>query len=74
MSWAVMALAVKAFPEKLLWVVSVLGAIGHNTGQLLAAMLVTKTASLIWYGPALLCTAIRPALLRALEPCIFSGR
>lgn len=58
MSWAVMGLTVKAFPEKLLWVVSVLGAIGHNAGQLLAAMLVTKTAALIWYGPALLCAAI----------------
>lgn len=58
LSWAIMSLMVKVFSEKLLWVVSVLGAIGHNAGQLAAAMLVTKTASLIWYGPALLCTAI----------------
>jgi len=58
LSWAVMALTEKLFSEKLLWVVSVLGAIGHNAGQLAAAMLVTKTASIIWYGPALLCTAI----------------
>lgn len=58
LSWAVMALVLKAFPEKLLWVVSVLGAIGHNAGQLLAAILVTRTASLVWYAPALLCAAI----------------
>lgn len=58
LSWAVMGLTMGLFGEKQLWVVSVLGAVGHNAGQLLAAMAVTKTASLIWYGPALLCAAI----------------
>ena len=58
LSWAVMACLVGRFEERLLWVVSVFGAIGHNAGQLLAAMAVTKTASLIWYGPALLASAI----------------
>ncbi len=58
LSWAVMALTVNLMGEKNLWVVSVFGAVGHNAGQLLAAMLITKTASLLWYGPALLCSAI----------------
>ena len=58
LSWAVMALTEKLFSEKLLWVVSVLGAVGHNAGQLLAAMAVTKTVSILWYGPALLCAAV----------------
>jgi heptaprenyl diphosphate synthase len=58
LSWAVMSLTLGLFSQKQLWIVSVLGAIGHNAGQLLAAMAVTKTASLIWYGPALLCAAI----------------
>lgn len=58
LSWAVMAGILKLFPEKLLWVVSVFGAIGHNAGQLLAAVAVTKTPSLFWYGPALLASAI----------------
>ncbi len=58
LSWAVMACILGLFPEKLLWVVSVFGAIGHNAGQLLAAAAVTKTASLFWYGPALLASAI----------------
>ena len=58
LSWLVMALTVKLFEEKLLWVVSVLGAVGHNAGQLLAAIAVTRTASLVAYGPALLCAAI----------------
>lgn len=58
LSWVVMALTVGLMGAKKLWVVSVFGAIGHNAGQLAAAMVVTKTASLIWYGPALLCAAI----------------
>ena len=57
-SWCVMALLVGRFPEKLLWVVSVLGAIGHNAGQLAAAVAVTGTPALLWYGPALLAAAI----------------
>ena len=58
LSWTVMALLVGRFEDKLLWVVSVFGAIGHNAGQLLAAMAVTRSAALVWYGPALLASAI----------------
>ena len=58
LSWAVMAALLGAFPEKLLWVVSMFGAIGHNAGQLLAALLVTGTPGILWYGPALLAAAI----------------
>ncbi len=58
LSWAVMAALVGRFPQKLLWVVSVFGAIGHNAGQLLAAAAVTRTAAIFWYGPALLAAAI----------------
>ncbi len=58
LSWAVMALLAGRFEEKLLWVVSVFGAIGHNAGQLLAAAAVTKSAAIFWYGPALLASAV----------------
>ncbi len=58
LSWAVMAAVLGLFDEKQIWVVSVLGAVAHNAGQLLAAMAVTKTAALIAYAPALLCAAI----------------
>ena len=57
-SWCVMAALLGLFPEKLMWVVSVFGAIGHNAGQLLAAVLVTGTPGILWYGPALLAAAI----------------
>ena len=58
LSWCVMAALIGLFPEKLLWVVSVFGAIGHNAGQLLAALVVTGTPGILWYGPALLAAAI----------------
>ena len=58
LSWAVMALVLNRFPRNLLWVVSVLGAIAHNAGQLLAAIFVTRTPSLLAYGPVLLAAAI----------------
>ena len=57
-SWCVMSALLGRFPEKLLWVVSVFGAIGHNAGQLLAAVAVTGTPGLFWYGPILLTAAI----------------
>ena len=41
-----------------LFAVSVFGAIGHNAGQLLAAVMVTGTPGILWYGPALLAAAI----------------
>ncbi|MBR2716473.1 MAG: Gx transporter family protein [Oscillospiraceae bacterium] len=57
-SWAVMASVLRLFDEKRLWAVSVLGAIGHNAGQLAAALAVTKSPGILAYGPALLCAAI----------------
>lgn len=58
LSWAVMAAVLGLFEEKLLWALSVLGAIGHNAGQLAAAIAVTRTPALVAYGPALLCAAV----------------
>lgn len=53
LSWAVMALCWNCFEEKQFWILSALGALGHNAGQLLMAMAVTRSAALLWYGPAL---------------------
>ena len=58
LAWGIMALTLGFFEEKQLWIVSVFGALGHNAGQLLAAVAVTKTPSLLWYGPALLASGI----------------
>lgn len=40
--------------EKHLWVASVLGAVLHNTGQMAAALIVTRTAQLLLYYPFLI--------------------
>ena len=40
--------------NRYLWFVSVCGAILHNIGQILAAMLVMQTTQVIWYLPFLL--------------------
>lgn len=48
-AYLIMALLVGLFPEKLLWVVSVLAALAHNAGQMLVAIFVTGTPSIMIY-------------------------
>lgn len=43
--------------------VSIIGGIFHNTGQLLVAMAVLETDSLIYYGPALLAAGVVTGLI-----------
>lgn len=52
-AYLIMCLTIRHFPERLLWVVSVLAAFGHNAGQLLVAVWVTGTPSILVYAPAL---------------------
>ena len=58
LAYAVMCLTVKLFPERLLWVVSVFAAIGHNIGQLAVSVFVTGTPSILVYAPALVASGI----------------
>lgn len=58
LAYLIMAVLIGLFPERLMWVVSIFGAIAHNAGQLAAAIFVTKTVGLLYYGPALLAAAI----------------
>lgn len=44
--------------EKQMWAVSVFGAIGHNIGQIAAAIFITETLQIIWYLPVLLISAV----------------
>ncbi|MCM1299801.1 MAG: Gx transporter family protein [Firmicutes bacterium] len=48
-----MLLLKKIIPQNRLWLCSVLGAVLHNTGQLLAAFLLMKTAAVFAYLPFL---------------------
>lgn len=66
LAWAVMALTVYRFPEKQLWVVSVLAALGHNAGQLLVSVWVSGTTAILVYAPALLAAGIAAGLFTGL--------
>ena len=46
-AYIVMCLLIKVFPEKLMWVVSVLAALAHNAGQLAVAVWVSGSASML---------------------------
>ena len=52
-AYLVMCLLIKVFPEKLMWVVSVLAALAHNAGQLAVAVWVSGTPAMLVYAPAL---------------------
>lgn len=41
-----------------IWALSIFGAIAHNTGQLLAASVLLRTATVFWYLPYLLLAAV----------------
>ncbi|MCI8331249.1 MAG: Gx transporter family protein [Clostridiales bacterium] len=49
-----MLLMKKIVTEKQMWVCSVIGAIAHNIGQILVAILVTQTPALVAYLPVLM--------------------
>ena len=57
-AYLIMCLTIRHFPERLLWVVSVLAAFGHNAGQLLVAVWVTGTPSILVYAPALVAASV----------------
>lgn len=48
-AYIVMAALVGVFPEKMLWVMSVLAALAHNAGQILVAVFVTGTPGIAVY-------------------------
>jgi len=57
LAYLVMCLTIRRLPERL-WVVSVLAAFGHNAGQLLVAVWVTGTPSILVYAPALVAASV----------------
>lgn len=52
--FAVCALLLPLFPLKQLWLLSMIGAVFHNIGQICVAVLLTGTPALFWYLPFLL--------------------
>lgn len=56
--FAIIAAASMILGEKRIWVVSILGAIGHNAGQISIACIVIGSAHVLWYMPVLVISAI----------------
>ncbi len=52
--FVVCALLFPFFPLKRLWLLSVIGAVFHNIGQISTAIIITGTPEIIWYLPVLL--------------------
>ena len=66
MSWVAMCLLRPILRESQLWVASVLGAMFHNLGQLLAAVLISATPGLWAYLPVLLLSGMVTGLFTGL--------
>ena len=61
-----MLLMRKIVTEKQIWVCSILGAIAHNIGQILAAIWIARTIQLLIYLPVLLISGIIAGLITGL--------
>lgn len=57
-AFVIMSVIVKLLPNKLIWAASVMGAIFHNIGQLLAAIIIIDNINVVYYLPVLTVTAI----------------
>ena len=56
--WIIMSLLKPVMKRSQIWIISILGAIGHNAGQLAVAIAISGTTAIAWYGPVLLVAAI----------------
>lgn len=54
------------FKENTIWIISVIGAAGHNVGQIAAAVIFTGTKQIMWYLPMLMISAAVTGLFTGL--------
>lgn len=64
--FAFMSGAICFMRENMLWCTSIVGAIGHNIGQIVVAVMVTHTIQIAWYLPVLLISAVITGLFTGL--------
>lgn len=64
--FAAKALTRNMFKKNMIWCISILGAIGHNIGQILVAVVVTNTIQVAWYLPVLMISAVITGLFTGL--------
>lgn len=63
MCFIAMSICNKILKENALWFTSIVGALFHNIGQILIAMLILKSVNVIYYFPFLMISAIITGLL-----------
>lgn len=56
--FALMSISSLFLKEDMIWCVSVIGAIGHNVGQILVAVVMTHTIQVMWHLPVLIISAV----------------
>lgn len=56
--WVIMSLLKPVMKQKQIWIMSVLGALGHNAGQLAVAVWISGTVGMLWYAPVLILAGI----------------
>ena len=56
--WVIMSLLKPIMGRSQIWLMSILGALGHNAGQLGMAILISGTTTMIWYAPVLIVAAV----------------
>ena len=66
LSWALMCLLRRVVTERQIWVLSILGGLFHNIGQILAAMVITGTPSIAVYFPVLALSGMAAGLFTGL--------
>ena len=72
--FVVMLLLKKILTRKQIWVASVIGAIFHNIGQILVAIVVTGTPAIVSYLPVLLLSGIAAGLFTGFAAQTFIHR
>ena len=60
--WLTMLPLRRILTKKQIWVMSVIGAVAHNVGQILVALAVTRTAAILYYLPVLMVSGVLAGL------------
>ena len=66
LAYLTMAFCIRLLPRSQIWVVSILGAMAHNTGQLFAAAIYLRSATVFAFAPTLIISAIVTGCLTGL--------
>lgn len=73
-AFTIMSVMIKLLPNKLIWAASVMGAIFHNIGQLLAAAIIIDNINVIYYLPVLTTAAIATGAFTGLAAQLTDNR